>query len=184
MRRFSTTAMASLVLLAAVATPIAAQDDPTGYLGSFKNDYERVSKKLLDLAGAIPADKFGWRPTDEVRTVSEVFIHVAGANFFITSALGVDRPEDFGRDAEATITKKDDVIATLKKSFDHVFKAVEAQAGKDLDREVELFGGKMPVRDAFMVLTTHAHEHLGQSIAYARSIGVVPPWSAGGGGGK
>lgn len=164
--------------LMVLASASAFADD--GYLTSFKSDYERVSKKLLDLAEATPADKFGWSPTDGVRKVSEVYIHVAGANFFICGALGVEMPEGFGPDAEQTVTKKEDVIAALKKSFDHVYKAVEARMGGDLDKEIDLFGGKRPVRDAFMILTTHAHEHLGQSIAYARTMGVVPPWSAGG----
>ena len=168
-------------LLLSASAPVVAEE---GYFGSFKRDFEFSTGRLLQLAEAIPADKFSWRPTDEVRTVSEVFIHVATANFFIASALGVEMPEDFSNDAEKTITKKDDVIATLKKSIEHVMKAAEKKAGADLEEKMQLFGGERSVRDTFMIFSGHAHEHLGQGIAYARMAGVVPPWSAGGGGGS
>jgi uncharacterized damage-inducible protein DinB len=48
----------------------------------------------------------------------------------------------------------------------------------DLDRKVEMFGKETTVRGVLMVLANHIHEHLGQSIAYARANKVVPPWSA------
>ncbi len=136
----------------------------------------------MDLAEATPADKFSWKPTDEVRSISEVYVHVAGGNFFFASQLGVDMPEDFSREAEKTVTAKDDVIALLKKSIDHIHQAVHAVADADLGEEVEVFGSQRPKRDVFMIISGHAHEHLGQSIAYARSAGVVPPWSRPAGG--
>lgn len=178
MKKTTTALSLSLLLLFSLAGSVLAEDDaPSGYLGSFARDFDGVAKKLVDLAEAIPADKYSWRPADGVRSVSEVYVHVAGANFFFASRLGVDMPEDFSRDAEKTVTAKDDVIALLKKSIDHMKQAVAAKAGANLDEEVDFFGGMRPVRDIFMVASGHAHEHLGQSIAYARSNGVVPPWS-------
>lgn len=183
MKKLTIATILSLLLLFSLALPaVAADDAPGGYLGSFARDFESVTKKLVDLAEAIPADKFSWRPTDEVRSVSEVYVHVAGANFFFASQLGVDMPEDFSRDAEKTVTAKDDVIALLKKSIDHIHQAADAKAGANLDEEIDFFGSKRPLRDIFMVASGHAHEHLGQSIAYARSVGVVPPWSRPAGG--
>jgi hypothetical protein len=59
----------------------------------------------------------------------------------------------------------------------HARQAVEGADPAKLGAEVELFGRKMTGADALLALLSHAHEHLGQSIAYARSNGVVPPWS-------
>ena len=167
-----------LLFLAALlaAVPALAEHHESGYVADFSKDFEGVSKKLVDLAEAIPGDKFSWRPTDEVRTVSESLIHVATANYFLAQALGVPAPEGAGPDLEKTITAKDEVIAELKKSQDHVRKAVGAGGG-DLEKELELFGGKRSARGVFMTIAGHSHEHLGQLIAYARSVGVVPPWS-------
>ncbi len=170
----------SLLLVCGLAPAGLAQDDAgelSGYPGAFQRDYERTAKKLLALAETVPADKYGWRPTDEVRSVSEVLVHVAGANFFICQTLGVPGPEEFGRDAEQKITAKDDVIKALKQSFDHVYKTIGKDAGADLDAELEMFGSKMPRRNAYMILSGHAHEHLGQLVAYVRMMGLTPPWS-------
>ncbi|MCP4664443.1 MAG: DinB family protein [bacterium] len=170
----------SLLLLCCLAPAGLAQDDAdelSGYPGSFQRDYESTAKKLLALAATVPADKYGWRPTDEVRSVSETLVHVAGANFYICQVLGVPGPEEFGSDAEQKITAKDDVIKTLKQSIDHVYRTIRKDAGADLDAELDMFGRKRARRDAFMILSGHAHEHLGQLIAYVRTMGLTPPWS-------
>jgi hypothetical protein len=46
-----------------------------------------------------------------------------------------------------------------------------------LDDHIKFFGEDMTVRQMFVSAATHMHEHLGQSIAYARMNGIVPPWS-------
>lgn len=150
------------------------------YGASFLRDFDRASGKLLQLAEAIPAEKYAWRPTPEVRSVSEVFLHVALANAFLARrAAGIEPPAKLGRDAEETITEKDEVIAVLKSSQDLVRRAVAERAG-DFEEEVDFFWGPAPVRDVFLQMAAHSHEHLGQMIAYARLAGVAPPWSGGG----
>ena len=176
-----------LVLAATLALPAAAEHhegekpeipELSGYLADFKGDFEFSSDRLNQLAGAFAADQYGWRPAEGIRSVSEVFIHVAGANFFFASQFGIDMPEGFGMDAEKTITTKDDVIATLEKSQKHILKALANAAQKDLDEKVMMFGRERSWRSVLMIVSGHGHEHLGQAIAYARSTGVVPPWSA------
>lgn len=148
----------------------------TGLRQSFLHDWDNLSKKLVDLAEAIPAEKYTWRPAEGVRSVSEVFGHVAGANFIIPRALGIEPPEGLSRDMEKE-TDKAKVVATLKQSLDHVRLAVASLPDAKLDAEVDLFGQKARGRDVLLLLLGHNHEHLGQSIAYARMNGVVPPWS-------
>jgi uncharacterized damage-inducible protein DinB len=138
------------------------------------NDLE---KKLVSLAEAIPQDKYGWRPGPGVRSVSEVYMHVAGGNYFLSTFLGTKMPEGFTRDMEKTVTEKPKVVEALKKSFEHARKAVESTPDSDLDKKVKFFGQEPSERMMLIVLVSHGHEHLGQSIAYARTNGVVPPWS-------
>ena len=166
----------ALTLALAPAAPLIAEEEaPAGYLGEFLNDFDRASEKLLSLAGAMPEDKFSWRPSDAVRTFSQNYMHVAGTNFYLARDLGVPLPEDLPENLEETVTAKADVVAMLERSQKQIHKAVEA-AG-DLDKEIELFGRMRSIRSIFMIVAAHSHEHLGQSIAYARSVGVVPPWS-------
>lgn len=135
--------------------------------------------KLTELAGAIPEDKYGWKPAEGVRTASEVFMHVATANFGLPSFIGATPPAGFDfRTFEKSATTKAEVMKQMSASFEHAILAVKNLADADLDKPVDLFGNKSTVRGTAMLLVSHNHEHLGQAIAYARSIGVTPPWTA------
>jgi len=139
-----------------------------------------AENKLVELAEATPEDKYAWRPAEGVRSQGEVFMHVAGANYGIPSFWGVKPPEGFKFDGyEQSMTKKADIVANLKASFAHMKKSLEDADDATLAKDITMFGSlKSSVRGGYMLLLSHAHEHLGQSIAYARSNGIVPPWTA------
>ena len=169
------------LLLPTLPSLAMAQNDGEGpardYGASFLQDFDRASDKLLQLAEAIPPEKYAWRPTPEVRSVSEVFVHVAVANGFLSNkAAGIEPPAGLDREAEARTTEEAEVIALLKASQELVRRAV-AERGGDFSEQVDFFWGPAPVRDVFLQMAAHSHEHLGQMIAYARMAGVTPPWS-------
>ena len=141
----------------------------------FLDEVAGLEKKYVGLAEATPADKFTYRPAAGVRSVSEVFMHVAGANYMLPRMVGVTPPEGLSREMEKTVTEKDKVVAELKKSFEHLRGAAAASA--EPDKVVKVFGREMSQRGFLTFLTGHLHEHLGQSIAYARMNGVRPPWA-------
>ncbi len=178
--------LAVMIALLAFVAPATAEEAGSGFTADFIADFERVGGRLAELAGAVPADKFSWAPSDEVRTVSQVYVHAVFVNTFLPMALGAAPPEGFSmpegsnpmalmKEWEAKITDKDEVIAKLNESFEYAAKAIPTIT--DLETMVETFGFPGTKRAYLLILLTHAHEHLGQSIAYARSIGVVPPWS-------
>lgn len=135
--------------------------------------------KLTQLAEAIPENKYSWRPGKDVRSPGEVFMHVAAANYGIPTFMGVKPPEGFDfATFEKSKTKKADIQKALKDSFVHMKEALSHASDADMEKPVELFGMKMSQRGAFLLLLSHAHEHLGQSIAYARTNNVTPPWTA------
>ena len=74
----------------------AAAPAPTAPTSGFRADFlaqlDDVSKKILDLAGAVPADKYSWRPEKGVRSISEVYMHMVVANYFLPSFMGVQPP--------------------------------------------------------------------------------------------
>ena len=158
--------------------------DNTAFIENYTSDFDGASKKLTDLAGAMPADMYGWRPAEGIRSVSEVYMHVAGANFELASALGVAMPTDVPENLEKDVTDKEQVLEILKKSQEHVHEALEMVMNEDLSGEVNAFGRSFTRYQVLMIISGHCHEHLGQSIAYARSNNVTPPWSEGGDGGQ
>ncbi|HEY0514302.1 MAG TPA: DinB family protein [Thermoanaerobaculia bacterium] len=151
-----------------------------GVRGSILFAVDQAQEKLLALANAMPADKYGWRPGEGVRSVGEVFNHVASANYFFPTLWGGKVPAGVDpQSLEKTMSgDKAKTIDTLQKSFDNVRAAILAVPEADLNKPIKIFGHDATVRDAMMIVVTHGHEHLGQAIAYARSNAVVPPWSA------
>lgn len=164
----------SRIALLAAASACAFGFDAQGDLLANLADTE---KKIVSLAEAMPQDKYSWRPAEGVRSVSEVFMHIAGANYMIPNFIGVKPPAGISRDMEKTVTDKAKVVEHLKQSFAHVRQAIEAST--DPTKPAKLFGRDTTYNNVKLLIVTHLHEHLGQSIAYARMNKVTPPWSAG-----
>ncbi|HYM77640.1 MAG TPA: DinB family protein [Candidatus Dormibacteraeota bacterium] len=175
-----------LFVLACGALRATAQLNPykdgtpgvTGYRGEVMAEVMVQEDKFTRLAEAIPADKYAWRPTADVRSFAEVFLHVAAANYNLYKLVGTPPPTGFDvKGFEKSTTDKAKVIATLKDSFAHAKTAIKAMPDADLDKSLDWFGGKNTERGILLFIVRHAAEHLGQSIAYARSAGIVPPWT-------
>ncbi len=158
-----------------VRPPVAAPK-PNGFRADFLSDLDEVQDKIVRLASAMPAEKYTWRPASGVRSVSEVYMHIAGGNYFLPTFIDQPAPADIPKNLER-ISDKPAVIAELKRSFDHVRRVIASESDADLDKSVKMFGMQVTQRYVLMTLLNHLHEHLGQSIAYARMNGVVPPWS-------
>ena len=169
------TLLPGLSVRAALADETAA---PTGVRGEMLMWIKDAEDKLVQLAEATPETKYAWRPSKDVRSTGEVFMHVVTANYGAPTFWGVKAPEGFNfATHEKSLTKKADIQQALKASFAHMEQGFLACPDADLDKPVDLFGMKTTVRGGYMLLLSHAHEHLGQSIAYARSNGIVPPWT-------
>lgn len=137
-----------------------------------------IEKKLVGLAEATPQDKLGWRPSEGVRSASEVLMHVATANYFIAGMLGAPQPTGVDvRGLEKNVTKQADLVAQLEKSFEYARNAVKGVSEDDLGAAIKMFGQDATKRKAVLTMVEHSSEHLGQSIAYARMNGITPPWS-------
>jgi uncharacterized damage-inducible protein DinB len=162
----------SLARTAAAAAPMS------GLRADVVSELSAVEKQLVSLAEAIPAEKYAWRPADGVRSVSEVYVHVAAGNYLLGSMLGVKRPEGTGPDMEKKIRDKATIVPGLKASYDYVRGAINGLSDADLDRKVNFFGTEITERAVLLRAVGHSHEHLGQAIAYARMNGITPPWTA------
>jgi uncharacterized damage-inducible protein DinB len=157
------------------AQPAAPAKIP-GFRGLFLDQMKDVESKIVSLAEAMPQEKYTWRPAEGVRSVSEVYTHIAGANYFLPSFIGVKPPASFNP-AISKETDKAKVVEALKASFEHMRQVVLNMPDADLSKPVKLFGQESTYEGVLFLIANHMHEHLGQSIAYARTNGVVPPWS-------
>jgi uncharacterized damage-inducible protein DinB len=143
-------------------------------------DLQQLQERFVSLAQAIPADKYTWRPSEGVRSISEMFLHVSGANYGIpTMVTGVAPAAGYQKDGfEKSTTDKAKIIEQLNKSFAYAIAVVQSMNNADFARPEKKLGPEANSGDVVYLLVTHAHEHLGQAIADARMNGIVPPWTA------
>jgi uncharacterized damage-inducible protein DinB len=161
----------------------SASDDKTAPSYDMKAqsilDLQQMQQKYTQLAQAIPADKYTWRPEAGSRSVSELFLHVSGANYGIpTMMTGTTPAPDYKREGfETSTTDKTKVIDQLNKSFAYAIASVQKMSNADFAKPEKKLGPDANDGDVIYILVTHNHEHLGQSIAYARVNGITPPWT-------
>ncbi len=173
--------LAALIALALVAPLLGAQAPTTGWRAEFITVLNGAEQKYVALAEAMPAAKMTWRPGEGVRSVSEVFLHVAGANYGLAARLGAAAPAGVDlRNLEKSTTDKAEIVRHLRAAFAHFRNAVIAFPENEPERMMPFFGGQQVTTRYFLYFNAdHNGEHLGQLIAYARTNGVTPPWSGG-----
>jgi hypothetical protein len=141
-------------------------------------DLQGVQKKFVDLANAVPADKFNWRPSADSRSFAEVFLHVAGERYGILALMGTEPPAGFdGKTFEKSTTDRARIVEELNKSWDFAQKAINGMSNADFAKLLPKLGPQANAGDVIYILVADAHEHLGQLVAYARVNGIVPPWT-------
>ncbi len=133
--------------------------------------------QVIQLAEAFSEEQYDWRPMEGVNSVGEALLHVAGGNYFLASKMGFAPPEDVDMMNLGKITGKENIIAALKKSNAFVLEKIVEVETAALTEEVDFGFAKMNKLGGLLAMMEHNGEHKGQLIAYARSNGVVPPWS-------
>jgi uncharacterized damage-inducible protein DinB len=168
----------SRILFVVLGAGLLTGQDYEGLWKGYDGEWGHVSRQLIALAEATPPEKFAWRPAPGVRSTSEVYMHLAMANFYLLRVTGPKLPADLtSGDMEKTVTAKADVINWLKRSLDAVKTAHLPVKAADLQRPVKINGTDATVDGIYLRIIVHANEHMGQLVAYARMNGIVPPWS-------
>jgi uncharacterized damage-inducible protein DinB len=134
--------------------------------------------KVIALADAMPQARYDWRPEKDAMPVGQVYAHIARYNYqYPANSLGVAGPAAVRLDTVEAMRDKEQIVRLLRHSADHVRRAIAAMPVEQLDANTRLYGRTVPGWAVLLQLVAHMNEHLGQSIAYARSNNVVPPWS-------
>jgi len=184
MRKFCLTSLA-LVLAVAVSiacssaqTQSSAQPASYGFRQRAVIELQSAQKEIVALAQAMPQEKYTWRPAEGVRSVAEVYLHITAANYGLTALAGVPPKAGFKfQGFEKSTTDKAQIVQQLNDSFEYAENGISKLTDADLLKPVK-FQTYSNAGDIVLHIVAHAHEHLGQSIAYARTNGVVPPWTA------
>ena len=172
MKKLSTL-FVSMFLVSLLTVPAQAQDE----MKVLFNGQFNYASRILELAKATPADTYSWRPEEEVRSVGEVYTHIAQANYMMLNSLGISAPEGVDVEAIGSLTEKDEIVQAFAESISFVLAAVKDLPEEKLSEKVELFGRTITGEGVLVFILNHTSEHVGQAIAYARMNNVSPPWS-------
>src|SRR5580765_4085109 len=142
---------------------------------ALSKEAETLSDKFTGLA-RVMAGKYNWKPGEGVRSVGDVFTLIVTENGLLMGTL-TGAGEARGGERGAQVIEPEKLQEALKASYANLQKAIEGLSDADLKAPVKLFGKDFTKEGAVRYLFADQHEHLGQSIAYARTNGVVPPWS-------
>ena len=166
---------AAIITVAFLAPATAsAQDGPV--VASLKGLHDTTKDNITATADIVPEDLYGFRPTEEVRTMGQILAHVANAQFlFCSAAAGEASPNS--ENFEETRTTKAQIIAALNEGFaycDRVYGNTTDAAGATMR---DLFGQQMAASAVLAFNSAHNYEHYGNLVTYMRINGIVPPSS-------
>jgi uncharacterized damage-inducible protein DinB len=142
---------------------------------------------IVSAADAMPADKYGFAPTDGefkgVRTFGQQVKHLAATNHILAAAaLGEEPPTDAGDEmGPETVRTKAEILDYLNGSFEHLARAIGAIGDKNTTVKSSPISPLKGTETTRLTLTVeamiHAFDHYGQMVEYLRMNGVVPPAS-------
>jgi hypothetical protein len=181
-------ALSLVALLSACAA--SAQDvvpnraDALEVRAQYIADLDTLYGKFYALAGAFPAETYSWRPAPGVRSVGEVFMHVASEYYvWVPAEYGATPSPVVGGLSDSVMknwegmSTKADVLKYLKDAHSYARATIMGLDPATLTGPKKLFGGPHTIIEMSFSMAGDLHEHLGQLIAYARMNGVKPPWS-------
>ena len=171
-------AAAACVAATAAATPTgtlaaqATQANPVS--GALKSDMQGAQRNLIAAAEAMPADKYGFKPTPAQMSFGQLVLHVAGSNEFMCATIaGTKAPQRTKLDATAS---KETLVARMKESFEYCGSELANTDDSHLGDMVPYFGGRSISRaGAMMGLGGDWADHYGAAAIYLRLNGILPP---------
>ena len=140
-------------------------------------EWERAKAYTKEYLDAMPADKYGYKPTPEMRSFAEQMLHLTEANFGIAAtAAGIQSPVAFGALEKQADKSKEAVVKSVMDGYDFVINALKGMKPEKMGESIKLFGRFDATRAvAFDKTFEHQTHHRGQTTVYIRLAGGTPP---------
>lgn len=171
-------ALSACVVSVPLAAPLSAQDQANPISTALKSELQGAQRNLTAAAEAMPADKYGFKPTPAQMSFGQLTLHVAGSNEFMCATIaGTKAPQRTKLDTTAT---KAVLVARMKESFDYCATTLAPVDDSKLSEVVPFFGGRKISRGgAMMDLVGDWSDHYGAAAIYLRLNGILPPTAKG-----
>ena len=139
----------------------------------FLEKWQYSKTYLLDIAKAMPEDKYNYKPTEREMSFGEQLLHIKGNMDWLSTSYFTD--EKYDKKKDDTKYSKEEIISMLEKSFDNVFENIKNSKPESLKEKVEFFAGPKTKLQILNLLQDHVTHHRGQLIVYLNLNEIVPP---------
>jgi len=147
--------------------------------GQMLKDWERAKSYTIDYLNTMPADKYGFKANDSIRSFAQQMLHLAAANLFLMSNASDTPPPGWmmsNPETRASATGKDSVMYYITTSYDYCISAVKTSDTNKWGEKKKIFGRFEETRFAAMNKAfEHQSHHRGQTTIYIRLQGIKPP---------
>lgn len=166
-----------IVLMVATTAQPPTQGSFSATMGSIRGTQDVAKGYILKSADQVSEDLYAFKPTPDVRSMGELFGHIADANFMICATASGQKPPMSG--IEKSKTTKADLKAALDESFKFCDAAFASLNDTNANEVVKFFlPGTHTRLGVLAVNNAHLFEHYGNIVTYMRLKGMVPPSSA------
>lgn len=142
-------------------------------IDAFLEKWQNSKTYLIDIAKAMPEDKYEYKPTEREMTFGEQLIHIKGNIDWLSTSYFLD--ETFEKTKEERTYAKDELISIIEKSFDNVTEIMKNINPESLNERVDFFAGAKTKLQILNLLQDHVSHHRGQLIVYLNLNEIVPP---------
>lgn len=158
------------------AKPAAISAAPD-HIAMMVADWTRARDYTKEYMDAMPEDGYSFKPTPDIRSFADQFLHLANANYaFAVAATGATNPMA-GKNLEKMDDMKTKAACTkaVMDSYDFIITAAKGADPKTLGEAIKLFGQNTTRGGAFAKAFEHQTHHRGQTTIYLRLKGAKPP---------
>ena len=166
--------IASLILLAACATVLNAQNGGTPILSESRSSYNAIKNNLIAMAEKMPAESYDFKPVPEVRSFGELMAHIADSQTRLCSVINGQAKTPNA----ASKTTREDLVAALKSAFGECDAAWDATNESNAGQMMPFRGGQQSRASMLIFISIiHNNEEYGYGSMYLRLKHIVPPSS-------
>jgi uncharacterized damage-inducible protein DinB len=149
--------------------------NPNPLTANAKVQFGALSGFVVRSADKVPAELYSFRATPEVRSMAELYGHIADAMFGMCATAAGSKPPRTG--IEKAVTAKAELITALKEAVAYCNTAFDGMTDQKGVESVPFYFGPTPRLSVLYFVVTHTYEHYGNLVTYMRLKNIVPPSS-------
>ena len=142
-------------------------------IDAFLEKLQNSKTYLVEIAKAMPEEKYAFKPTEREMSFGEQLLHIKGNIDWLSTSYFTD--ENFDKTKDEKKYSKEEIIAMLEKTFDTSLEIIKNTNPESLNEKVDFFAGPKTKLQILNLIQDHITHHRGQLIVYLNLNKVVPP---------